>query len=176
MDNLRIEILRYDNLSAADNQSAKEVDHIAFASDPDHPDPHTWSSSDWLVIGRVDGKIVSIVGMLVREALVGDLPVKLGGIGGVATLPDYRSRGLASALLRESTRFLRDVLKVDFGLLVCEEARIPFYGKLGWQAVPGPLVFDQPGGKITWNEPVMVLPVLKTDWPAGTIDLCGLPW
>jgi len=67
-------------------------------------------------------------------------------------------------------------LGVEFGLLVCEEDVVPFYERLGWQVVEGPLTFDQPGGQATWPAVVMVLPCGGKAWPEGMIDLCGLPW
>ncbi|HEY3080452.1 MAG TPA: hypothetical protein VGM69_11170 [Chloroflexota bacterium] len=47
----------------------------------------------------------------------------------------------------------------------------------GGRGVPGPLVFDQPGRRITWPLSVMVLPgAPDAGRPAGTIDRRGLPW
>jgi GNAT superfamily N-acetyltransferase len=152
------------------------VDRIAFASDAANPDPYTWSQGEWQLTGWVDGKIVSIVGILERTALAGQQTIRLGGIGGVATLPEYRARGLAGALLRASVDFMRDSMHVDFGLLFCGDGMVPYYSKFGWQVISDPVVFDQPGGKTTWKEAVMMLPVLKSTWPPGPVDLCGLPW
>jgi predicted acetyltransferase len=176
MPTIDIRIQHVNDLSAEDKQAVHEVDRIAFASDADNPDPYTWSQGEWQLTGRVDGKIVSIVGILIREVQCAGQPVLLGGIGGVGTLPEYRMRGLAGALLHAAADFMRDPLGVDFGLLFCAETMVPYYSKFGWQLVPGPAIFDQPKGKVTWPEPVMILPVLKQDWPPGTIDLCGLPW
>jgi hypothetical protein len=35
---------------------------------------------------------------------------------------------------------------------------------------------DQPSGKIVFDAVIMILPCRMETWPAGTIDLCGLPW
>ena len=72
--------------------------------------------------------------------------------------------------------FLRDPLKVDFGLMIATEERVPHYEKVGWCVVAHTMMIDQPDGKTAFNIPVMVLPVCKQDWPEGPIDLCGLPW
>ena len=48
---------------------------------------------------RRDGKIVSVVGVHPRDWKVGDTTLKLGGIGGVCTLHDYRGQGLMKALM-----------------------------------------------------------------------------
>jgi hypothetical protein len=123
--------------------------------------------------------------------LVGGTEMRLGGIGGVVTLKEWRNRGIASAAMQKAAEFLHDQLAVPFGLLVCDPALAPFYQKLSWQVVAGPLVFDQPaafqpgldqvisGGpthKATLEGAIMVLPCREAVWPAGLIDLCGLPW
>ncbi len=137
-----------------------------------------WSNSDWYVLVKLDGQMASHVGIVERTGTVNGLPVKLGGIGGVATRLDLRRHGYAGAALRTAAEFMRDELKVEFGLLVCSDQRMPYYGKLGWQLVEGPLMFDQPKGKSTFDArtKIMVLPCNKHDWPPGVIDLCGPPW
>ena len=145
----------------------------AFSEDPDDLQ---WSTDDWHVMVRVDGQVVSRLEIVERVGAVNGQPVKLGGIGGVATLPEYRRRGLAQAAMETAAWFIQDKLKVEFGLLVCSEKMIPYYGKLGWRVVEGPMVFDQPNGKVTFTDVTMVLPCNAKEWPPGTIDLCGLPW
>jgi hypothetical protein len=62
-------------------------------------------------------------------------------------------------------------------LLLCRPELEPFYERLGWRTVPGPLAFEQPGQRLTWPLRVMVLPCAPgAEWPRGTIDLRGLPW
>ena len=102
----------------------------------------------------------------------------LGGIGGVATLPDWRRHGYAGAAMRTAAEFMRNELRVEFGLLICGDQMLPYYCKLGWQLIAGPLMFDQPKGKTTFDAStkIMVLPSRKHDWPPGVIDLCGPPW
>jgi len=137
---------------------------------------YQWSDADWHVMVHVDGTLVSYLAIVERVGAVNDQPVKLGGIGGVATLPEWRGRGLASAAMEKAAAFMDEELGVEFGLLLVDEATEPFYRRLGWQLAPGPLVFDQPGGKVTWHELTMVLPFGGREWPPGPIDLRGLPW
>jgi hypothetical protein len=175
-------IRKADNdLSDTERQQMDSLCNQAFGADAD--DDHTdgvdyvWvMSNDWHVLVELDGKFVSHVGIVERTGTVDGQPIRLGGIGGVATLPGYQKRGLASAAMRDSAEFMCKTLKVDFGLLVCARHREPLYRSLGWQEVPGPLVFDQPQGKVTFDNVTMVLPCGKHDWPPGIIDLCGLPW
>jgi predicted acetyltransferase len=128
------------------------------------------------VVVKLDGIIVSQVGIVERTGMVDGKPVKLGGVGGVATYPNLQRNGLASAAMHMAAGFMMDSLKVDFGLLVCAREKEPFYRRLGWQEVTGPLVFDQPQGKVTFHDVIMILPCVQQDWPPGIIDLCGLPW
>ena len=61
-------------------------------------------------------------------------------------------------------------------LRLCSADLVPWYCELGWRHVNAPLTFDQPSGRVGWDEEVMVLPCTDRAWPAGPIDLCGLPW
>jgi aminoglycoside 2'-N-acetyltransferase I len=136
----------------------------------------TWARPDWAVMVWEDNDMVSNVHIIVRMAKVGDTSVKLGGIGNIATKVEWRNRGYASAALKVAQDFLRNPLQVDFGLMIATEERVPHYEKVGWRVVAKTMMIDQPDGKMAFNIPIMILPVLKQDWPDGTIDLCGLPW
>ena len=137
---------------------------------------YAWSDVDWHVLLWMADQMVSHVEIVGRTGTVDGQPVKLGGIGGVVTLPEWRGRGLATAALERAAALMRDELQVAFGLLICGHDMIPFYHRLGWQVVEGPLMFDQPGGKVVFDDVTMVLPCAGENWPEGTIDLCGLPW
>jgi hypothetical protein len=49
-----------------------------------------WSDDDWYVLVTLDDQLVSHVGIVERTGTVDGQPVRLGGIGGVATLLEYR--------------------------------------------------------------------------------------
>lgn len=90
-----------------------------------------WAAPQWSVIGwDMDGEAVCHIGVIIREARWNDRAVKIGGIGGVKTHPASRGRGFASAAIQRAVDFFRDQGSVDFGLLVCEPALIPFYERL----------------------------------------------
>lgn len=138
-----------------------------------------WSPRDWHVILRVGGEFASHVDLVKRSGTAAGQPVIFGGVGDVLTLPDYRGRGYAEQVLRAAQDFMRDTLVVDCGLLVCAEAMIDWYERLGWQVTPDKLWFDQPWGRASMP-PIpgitMILPFRQMDFPSGEIDLCGLPW
>ncbi len=175
MMDMEVEIRAASELSAAERQQIQDLDRQAFPS----PDPYgylEWSAHHWQVLVKIDGRCVSQVGIVERTGTVNGQPVKLGGIGGVATLLEWRRRGLAQRAMERAAQFLRDGLGVEFGLLICDQHMLPYYRKLDWQVVEGPLTFDQPQGKVTFPDVTMILPCTKKDWPPGVIDLCGLPW
>jgi GNAT superfamily N-acetyltransferase len=93
----------------------------------------TWQPSNTPVIA-VDGRLVSTLRIWDRWLHLGSTPVRMGGIGGVTTHPDYRRRGLASQLMRSTGESMAGD-GYDVGLLFTE---IParFYRRLGWCSVP----------------------------------------
>ena len=54
-------------------------------------------------------------------------PVKLGGIGNIATKVEWRNRGYATAGLKVAQDFLRDPLQVDFGLMIATREMVTRY-------------------------------------------------
>jgi len=154
-------------------------------------DEIAWAIADWHVLAWEGELLVGHVDITERTALVAGRELRLGGIGGVVTLKEWRKRGIATAALQRAARFLQDELAVPFGLLVCDPSLAPYYHKLGWRVVAGPLIFDQPvsfkpgldqaisdgpSQKVALEIAIMVLPCREDNWPAGLIDLCGLPW
>jgi aminoglycoside 2'-N-acetyltransferase I len=123
------------------------------------------------------GKVVSMAGMLFRDAQVNGLPRRIGGIGGVMTLPVAQGQGFGRAAMHAAHEICRGNKTLSFGLLFCEPKNSRFYEGLGWRAFSGTVVAEQSGT----NSPYEVMPamVLSLAEPApvdGTIDLCGLPW
>jgi aminoglycoside 2'-N-acetyltransferase I len=169
----KITISHSDEISENEGREIEELEQSAF-NDPE--DEIDWANSEWYVTGKLVERIVSIVGILRRRIRVGKITLEVGGIGGVATHPDYRQCGFSSALLKRAAEFMRDDLQVVFGLLVCDQEMVSFYRKLGWQISHAELVFDLHGSKEVFQGITMVLPLGSSPWPEGVIDLCGAPW
>lgn len=178
---MRIDITRADALSPADRAALRALTVAVYSPEVVASLPETrvsWASAEWSIrVWDEAGMLVSHVGLLTREALVDDLPVYIGGIGGVKTHPAARGRGYATAGLREAVRFFADEARVSFALLVCLPPTVPFYERLGWRRFDGTLLVEQPDGTIpfTANLP-MVLPIHVPAPAHGTINLCGEPW
>jgi GNAT superfamily N-acetyltransferase len=135
-----------------------------------------WSPAQWHVLTYVDATLASYLRIFERTISVGGQMLRVSGVGGVMTLPEWRQRGLASVTLRRAAEFMRDELHVDFALLLCRDEVAPVYTKLGWEFVTGPTTFGQPGGRATYPRQTMVLRFSPLAWPQGPIDLRGLPW
>ena len=95
-----------------------------------HNDP--WRDAEGIRIAVDNGTIVSTVRVFIRKIFLHGEPITVGGIGEVSTRPEYRRRGIATQLLKDSIRFMesRDiVVSVLFG-----SQRI--YSIEGWEKVP----------------------------------------
>jgi ribosomal protein S18 acetylase RimI-like enzyme len=130
----------------------------------------------WHTMGILDGSLVGRVSILERTISVDQELLRVGGICGVVTVPEYRDRGIASALLDESVSFIKKGLDLPFALLTCNSRLEIFYQRLGWKTVNGPTVFTQPDGVRTCGGLTMILECGPRFWPEGPIDLRGLPW
>jgi predicted acetyltransferase len=135
-----------------------------------------WATPDWMALGFLQGQLVTQLCIPKREILVGQEKVWVAGLGGMATHPDFQQRGIGSILLAATEIFMRDTVQVPFGLLICADATRPFYEKSRWQAAGNFLYFVQDQQRRRMRTCVMALSLADRPWPAGEIDLRGLPW
>jgi hypothetical protein len=135
-----------------------------------------WADCDWYILVRVNGVLAAHLSITDRTVLAGEYKVRVGGVGGVATLPAYRRQGLAALAMHRAAAFMRGPFNADFGLLLCNNITMPYYSGLGWQRIADVLYFDQPGKKIKDEDPSMILPCRQTQWPSGPVDIAGYPW
>lgn len=96
-----------------------------------HGDP--WFDRDYTRVCVVDGRIVSAVQVCKRRVQVGSAELIMGGIGNVATDPEFRGKGYSSHLMRDTIRVMRQH-DMDFSVLFTGIQ--PFYERLGWRSVP----------------------------------------
>ena len=138
-----------------------------------------WAARQWSVIvsDDVECQAIAHAGIVIRQARWNDCDVKVGGIGGVMTHPEFRGRGFASIAVNRAVDFFREQDDIDFALLVCKSALIPLYERFGWRTFSGDLHVKQHGEsvKFTFNLP-MTYPLRLTEELGGTIDLLGPPW
>jgi aminoglycoside 2'-N-acetyltransferase I len=135
-----------------------------------------WAEPDYYGIMRVEKQLAGRLAVFDRQVSAGGVIVKVGGIGGVATKPQFRHRAVASTLLSRAAEFMKNKLDAEFGFLLCRPEVSPVYAKTRWNRVEGPTTFSQPGGSETYPYYTMILPLAGKDWPPGPIDMLGLPW
>jgi aminoglycoside 2'-N-acetyltransferase I len=135
-----------------------------------------WRPKDLHFITEEDGRVVSHVGVLKTTVTAGGREVTVGGIGGVVTIPEAQGRHHVHAAMRRAAEFICTEPGVEFGMLFCLPRLAPFYARQGWQLVEEEVEFEQPSGKVVWPYHVMVLPCGERAWPAGRVEVVGLPW
>jgi aminoglycoside 2'-N-acetyltransferase I len=132
-----------------------------------------------VLVADVRGDVVCHVGVYVRDARWDNRPVRMGGIGGVATRADRRRQGLAGSAMRKAADELR-AEGVDFALLTCAPDLMPFYRRLGWSPFQGDIFVEQPQQSRVRLDRLNVTGPMVLDLElaprSGVLDLCGLPW
>ena len=95
-----------------------------------HNDP--WRDPEGIRIAVDNGTIVSTVRVFIRKMFLHGEPVTVGGIGEVSTRPEYRRRGLATQLLKDSIQFMvsRDIVMSSL------HGSQQIYAVEGWEKVP----------------------------------------
>lgn len=137
-----------------------------------------WRPKDVHFILEAEGRAVSHVGVLKHTVSAGGVPVVVGGVGGVVTVPEMQGRGLAQRGMRHAAAFMCEEWGVEFGLLFCLDRLKPLYESLGWRHVPERVEIEQESGPITAPFNTMVLPCGDgaREWPAGEVKLNSFPW
>ena len=95
-----------------------------------HNDP--WRDPEGIRIALDKGAIVSTVRVFIRKMFLHGEPITVGGIGEVSTRPEYRRRGIATQLLKDSIRFMesRDIAMSSL------HGSQHIYSIEGWEKVP----------------------------------------
>jgi predicted N-acetyltransferase YhbS len=99
----------------------REYFAAAYRNDP-------WARPEHSRIVRVDGEIVSHIRLYDRWQRVGPIPVHVGCVGDVCTLPEHRKRGYCRALLEDALRYWDDH-GYDLSMIV---SGVGVYHACGW--------------------------------------------
>jgi aminoglycoside 2'-N-acetyltransferase I len=156
-------------LTAGELAVLRELVFEAFGGRFDEHDwEHTLGGTHVLV--TEDGEPVSHGAVVPRVLVAGGLEVRTGYVEGVATRADRRGHGLATAVMRQVGRVVRD--GYELGAL-SDGTRIPgFYQRLGWETWRGPTFVAGPEGPVRTEEDDGSLLVLRTPATAG-LELTG---
>lgn len=138
---------------------------------------YVWSKPTWTVIVKEGAALGSFLHIVERTILLDDKPTLVAGINNVITPPPFRGKGYATDALSEAQDMMFRRLKVQYGLVLCPEAMVPYYEKLGWYKVDCPVYFQQPDNKRhLWKYSAMLLPADGNLVQPSSIDLQGYPW
>ena len=135
-----------------------------------------WRPKEWHFIVETEGRAVAHVGVVQTSVRVGEREISVGGVGSVVSVPEARGRGHVHEAMRRAYKFMCEELKVEAGMLFCLERLVAFYARQGWQLVEDTVEIEQPDGTIAAPLRVMVKPCGAGVWPAGKIEVGGLPW
>jgi RimJ/RimL family protein N-acetyltransferase len=172
--NITVQIKPASKLSPDEQKRINYLLERVFGDDPYNS--LSYAKMEWNVLIYVGKVLASNVEIVQRTVTVDGQPLLVGGIGGVATLPEYRGRGLATRGMTAGVKFMKDELSLEYGLLITGSRRRTFYEGMGWQVIPEPAYFDQPTGKKRNEGLTMSLSMANKSWPPGAVDFCGLPW
>lgn len=172
-DNIRTTLHRADSLTPAEAEAIHHFLIGIFAPGDDE----IYAEADYYVRAWAGDQWVSLVEIVDGTVSVGDQPVRVGGIGGVSTLPEFRRQGYSTAALDAAARFIFDEMGVMFGLLLCSDAMVPFYAARGWQHIDAPVYYEWAGVRELQIEgAAMILPHGDALWPPGVVDFNGPSW
>jgi nodulation protein A len=140
------------------------------------------SVPEYRLIGRDDaGALVAHLECGTRMAISAGQPVRILGIGAVATHPVAQGKGVGYAMFQALKGHAKRLQLADFGFLECREAVASFYESVGFVRTGQPCtsIHHETHERVTYEGPVMVLPLLKpfSLWPSGgEVDLQGMDW
>lgn len=170
---MTVEIRLSENLSEEERRALFEWGENIFGAEDLR---YRWRPKDLHFVTEEDGRPVSHVGLVRQDVSAGGRPVTVAGVGGVVTVPEAQGRGLAQRGMRHAAEFMCQEWGVEFGLLFCRDALVPFYERLGWRVVNDPVEVEQESGPVVSSLNVLVLPCGGREWPEGPVSLNSLPW
>jgi aminoglycoside 2'-N-acetyltransferase I len=98
------------------------------------------------------------------------------GIGGVFVTSAHRGTGLATVLIR-GVLDMAAQMGPDRMMLFCRPQLTDLYRKFGFREIRGPVWAEQPAGRIEMPLRAMWRPLTPdAQWPAGRVDVLGLPF
>ncbi len=132
----RVDQVEFRALRAAELEAWFDHAETVFSVPRQHFVNH-WSNDPWKDLEGIrvavdGGRIASTVRLFLRRMYLGGVPVAVGGIGEVSTLPEYRRRGLATRLLQDAVGFMRE-RGIALSSLAGDQR---IYGAEGWERIP----------------------------------------
>ncbi|MBZ0299597.1 MAG: GNAT family N-acetyltransferase [Anaerolineae bacterium] len=117
---------------------------------------------EWHRIGVVDDRVVGFLSARPYRLRYGRVELRVGGIGAVCVDPDYRERGIASALLQDAIGYM--MARGDHFSLLDGIAR--FYPRFGYQTVwPNSQLVFKAADAAALDAPLTTRPATLADAP-----------
>jgi predicted acetyltransferase len=113
----------------------------------DYPHLYREANAEYIRHIRHKGKIVSCVSIYPCTVQWGEAQLKVGGIGGVGTDPEYRKAGLAGQNLRDALDFMR---RNGFDISILWTGLGDYYRTFGWETAGEMWSFDMTRTTITY--------------------------
>lgn len=178
---LRVEVIprARGKTSDLENSTVSAWRRELFADDRDIVEAFTWQNKDGMGFGihaYSGDEFVGFAHVFERMGRLDDRPVSMGCLGSVMIAKPHQGRGVGTTVVTTAGDVIFKNLKVDLGVLVCKTLLVPFYERLGWRRFTGPVVVQQPDGKIPWPFEAMVLTGENQTSISGKLDLCGFPF
>lgn len=138
--------------------------------------PFEWRLKDLHFIAYDGSYAASHVGTVNHLVEVENHNVRVCGVGGVTTRPEYQGQHLAQALLSRALEWGHGKDGAEFGFLFCFPRLVPFYQRQGWKLLDTRVTAHQSAGDREIPFSAMTLPLAGNTWPAGNVHLRSLPW
>ena len=139
----------------------------------------SWAAkTDNVGIRERDGRLLAVAGSVRAHVQVADGdPFEVLGIGGVFVARDARGRGFVTPLLDALLARADASAGPERAMLFCREALVAMYRKFDFREIADPAWAEQPGGRERVPLSAMWRPLRAgATWPAGRVDVLGLPF
>lgn len=123
-----------------------------------------------------DGRLLALGATMNVAVEVAGARFEVVGLGGVIVTPSERGRGLMAEVVQPVLSLARE-MGPDHAMLFCRRPLAPVYGRLGFVEIADPVWARQPRGAVEMPLPAMWRPLQAgATWPAGRVDVLGLPF
>ena len=137
------------------------------------------SAPAFSVVLEHEGEVIAHMGVVDRVISAGGHALRVAGIQNVFVLPEFRRRGLTTALMEAAMREAA-ARNFDLGLLFCAPEIQRVYSRSGWLALdPRPtLRVDENGNPVELPDKslAMFYPLRQPSFPQGVLHLGGNDW
>jgi len=124
-----------------------------------------------------DGRLAAVAGATIAVVEVESAgSFEVVGLGSLIVTRSARGRGLMSRLVGPMLE-LAESMGPERAMIFCRPELVALYRRLAFAEIPAAVWVDQPGGRIEMPEPAMWRTLHESaGWPAGRVDVRGLPF